>query len=209
MVMSEEISNLLKQYLYIPVGLPGCGKSTFFQTMRDSKDFFPVKLASPDVIREEYYPGYEAGEIPFEEIDQEMAFLESERRMQDYLIDGFDVWYDATNLLYKSRMVLYHLGEAINFKPMCSRIIHYVLIKMNVPLEIIKERACGCGNRKPPIDRLERMQRQFESNQNLHFPERSEIWDLEWNSEWTILNDVPEKCKNLVNTINQQFKEEN
>jgi predicted kinase len=206
--MNEEINDLLKQYIYIPIGLPCCGKSTFFKAMRDDNNFFPVQLASPDKMREEYYPGYEAGEIPFDKIDQGMIFLKAERKMEDHLIDGFDVWFDATNLHYKSRLVLYHRGEAINLKPMHPRIMHYVLIKMTTPLEIIKQRQkCRKGHRRPSDEILERFQEQFdaETNNNLHFPERSEVWDLEWNEEWKIHNEVPEKCRILVENINKQF----
>ncbi len=208
--MNEEINDLLKQYLYIPIGLPGCGKSTFFKVMRDNEDF-PTKLASPDKIREEYYPGYEAGEIPFADIDQELIFLEAERRMEDYLLDGFNVWFDALNLYYKSRLVLFHRGEAINNGPLRPRIMHYVLIKMTMPLEIIKERQkCRANHRRPPLEKLEKMQKLFdaETNDNLYFSERSEIWNLEWENEWKIRNEVPEKCRILVERINQQFREE-
>lgn len=73
--------------LYMPVGIPGCGKSFFAQT------FFPTTYqVSTDAIRLELTGdenSQEANDAVFETFHQ---------RIRDTLADGWNVYADATNL---------------------------------------------------------------------------------------------------------------
>jgi len=201
--MTEIIQNL-----YIPIGLPCCGKSTFYKRMISHPDFCSTKIIGPDIIRERLFPGYEDGLIPFENIDQEVAFLIAEREMEDYLLDGYSVWFDAMNTHYKSRLILFHRGQAVEYTPLYPFILNYILIKMNVDFDIIKERnqKCRKGYRMPPIERLESMNEYFNciQEEDLYLPAKLEIWNLQWqeqDNKWIVV-EGGETCKRIVDIVN-------
>lgn len=200
------IDDFLKRYIYIPVGMPCCGKTTFYNTIKNLEEFTPVQIASPDIVREREYPGYEAGTVPFESIDQYCVFLKAHREMEDFLLNGYSVWFDAMNCHIKSRKVIFHRAEAVSYEPSFFGIMNYIVINMTVPLEEILQRndKIRAGHRKPPEDRLRSMY-DFIINipfEDLMLPERCEIWDLEWNQTWRAKNKVPEKCLKVLDIIN-------
>jgi len=198
----------MQRYVYIPIGMPCCGKTTFYNTMKELEEFTPVQVASPDLVREELYPGYEAGNILFGDIDQEQVFLQAHRNMEDLLLDGYNVWFDAINTPIKSRMVLFHRAEAIANTPFFYEEMNYILLMLHVPLEEILNRneTYRAGYRRPPTESLERMYEYFLSiaAEDLIFPieNRQEIWELKWDGVWSAVHVVPERCQLLLDNVN-------
>lgn len=71
--------------MFVTIGLPGCGKSTWAQHQN-------ARIISSDAIREEMF-GDEAIQG-----DPRMVFAEVYKRLMQALVDGVDVIFDATNL---------------------------------------------------------------------------------------------------------------
>ena len=78
--------------LFMLVGLPGAGKSTYIVNLGS------VRVHSSDALRQELY-----GDINDQSHNQEL-FTELHRRIKSDLMNGFDVVYDATNLNKKKRI---------------------------------------------------------------------------------------------------------
>lgn len=87
--------------LFIPVGIPGCGKSTLTKIF----DHTNMRVVSSDAIREEI-----TGDIGDQTRNQEV-FAEYHKRIEDHLLDGLDVFADATNLRDFAREKLQAIGE--------------------------------------------------------------------------------------------------
>lgn len=86
--------------LYIMIGLPGCGKSTYINNIIKQNNYqdINIKLSSDD-IRIELYG----------ELDQNHngeVFDEMRRRCKEFLKQGKNVYYDATNISRKKRIAL-------------------------------------------------------------------------------------------------------
>lgn len=81
-------------WLFMMVGLPGCGKSTIAEQMANDHRV----VHSSDKLREELL-----GDVN-DQSKQEDVFAELHRRVFQDLNAGKDVIYDATNLNYKRRM---------------------------------------------------------------------------------------------------------
>jgi predicted kinase len=102
--------------LVIPVGLPGCGKSTW------AKNFFDLKYAivSSDSIREELFGSLvaaHAGDGTKEFNPQQKAenntrvFEIFHEKIEEALKHGVDVYADATNLNQRSRQRLVDIAN--------------------------------------------------------------------------------------------------
>jgi predicted kinase len=81
--------------IFLMVGLPGSGKSYFveshFKPLRDvvvSSDEIRAELSSLSLSRKK---------------ENKAVFSEMRDRTLKYLAEGYDVWYDATNLTIKDR----------------------------------------------------------------------------------------------------------
>ena len=74
--------------MFVTIGLPGCGKSTWAQNKK-------ARIISSDAIREEMF-GDEAIQGNPREV-----FAEVYKRLAQALIDDVDVIFDATNLDHK------------------------------------------------------------------------------------------------------------
>jgi len=95
--------------LYMTVGLPGSGKSTYCQQLRANG----VIIHSSDALREELY-----GDANNQEHNQDL-FVELHRRIKKDLIDGHSVVYDATNLSKKRRTAFLAELKSIACQKIC------------------------------------------------------------------------------------------
>lgn len=82
--------------LIIPMGIPGCGKSTFAKTLLDLK----YAIVSTDEIRKRNYGSLKAA---FLLRANGAVFAEAYRRTEEYLDHNVDVYFDATSLTRQSR----------------------------------------------------------------------------------------------------------
>ena len=117
-VLVEEANLTLRglstQTIFIPVGLPCAGKTSFFRCLSDMDGVGDnLALVSPDEIREEVYPGYAAGMIPFSSMDNGEIFPRAYARMERYILDGWDVWFDAVNGNHGARLMIYGHAERV------------------------------------------------------------------------------------------------
>lgn len=88
--------------LYIPVGIPGCGKTTWVKTVLPFED---IKWVSSDMIRLEFFgKKYDASQ-------NVGVFFAFEERISQGLYEGYDVVADATNLRDFSRKKLRDIAE--------------------------------------------------------------------------------------------------
>jgi predicted kinase len=88
--------------LFIPVGIPGSGKSTW------AREVLPdAAVVSSDEIRKEFFGSLVAAHDEETKARNNAAvFLEFHRRIVVNLADGFDVLADATNLNHEARTKL-------------------------------------------------------------------------------------------------------
>lgn len=129
--------------LYIMVGLPASGKSTYVKKM---KECFSIVSVSTDDLRKELL-----GDISNQNQNTEV-FDEAYKRIQFYLEKGLDVIFDATNINYKKRM------DVINrFKKYANNIN---AIMMATPYEECLERNKN-RKRQVPEDVIKRMYMNF------------------------------------------------
>lgn len=93
---------MYKSKLYIPIGISGQGKSTYSEKIKDVDP--GVCVISSDQIRKELFgKGYK-----YNSKDNEIVFAVMNERTREKLMDGYSVYYDATNLEEKYRGQLIH-----------------------------------------------------------------------------------------------------
>lgn len=176
------------QTVFIPVGLPCCGKSTMFKALASLEGVGEnLALVSPDCIREELYPGYEAGAVPFDKIDNSDVFDRSHALLHRFVVDGYDVWFDALNLRSVSRHAIRSEVQMAELDPAFSgEPIEFVVIDMEVPLVEILSRneACRVAHRRPPEDRLRTMAESRSTDPLKESDERTSVWHLVWDRVW-------------------------
>jgi predicted kinase len=130
--------------LFIPVGVPGCGKSTLTGNLLDA-----VHVSS-DAIRNRMGVGQDRNDEVFERYHQDI---------EDDLLKGYDVVADATNLRDFARAKLYAIAER------CNAEVH-VLFFTNVSQAIRRNAQRpvdgGPGNEPVPFDVMQRMLLQWE-----------------------------------------------
>jgi len=86
--------------LYILMGIPGCGKSTW------ARNFFrDYQIVSSDGIRAEKFPG------PYDQTKNEEVFAEFHRRIDHSLLKGSAVVADATSLSSFARQKLIDIAN--------------------------------------------------------------------------------------------------
>ena len=137
---------------YMAVGIAGAGKSTVY---RNHYSF--AEYVSSDAIREEVY-----GDVNDQSHNEEVFNFMS-KRTREFLKNGADVFYDATNISSKRRMgFLRELSKIPNVQKICVLVVP--------PFEVVKEQNAN-RERKVPEYALERMYRNF------NMPHESEGWD--------------------------------
>ena len=203
---------LPNQTIFIPVGLPCAGKTSFFQCLSEMPGVGDnVALISPDEIREEVYPGYAAGLVPFRDIDNGEIFPKAYTRMEGRILDGWDIWFDAVNVSQGSRLMIYGCAEATtrlnpNF---VGGDLHYVILVLDVPVDQILARneANRVGHRRPSEKVIASMW--SESTEELTYlpTDRAEVWRLRWDGEWKMADgfEPPAICVDLVEAVNGMF----
>ena len=88
--------------LHIPVGIPGCGKSSLAPVINPN-----ALIVSSDAIREEM------GDV-YDQSRNDEVFLEFHERIEDFLTAGFDVYADATSLNKFARDKLFGLAVRVS-----------------------------------------------------------------------------------------------
>ena len=137
---------------YMAVGIAGAGKSTVYKNHYSFAEY-----VSSDAIREEVY-----GDVNDQSHNEEVFNLMS-KRTREFLKNGADVFYDATNISSKRRMgFLRELSKIPNVQKICVLVVP--------PFEVVKQQNAN-RERKVPEYVLERMYRNFE------MPHQSEGWD--------------------------------
>ena len=82
--------------LYITVGLPGAGKTSFLSEMKEPN----IVHISPDLNRPE-------------EDDPAERFKMASQQLSDALVEGHDIYYDSTNITARGRAeIIEHAGLA-------------------------------------------------------------------------------------------------
>ena len=92
----------------MPVGLPGCGKSTYARLFQVDHD---INIISSDEIRKEL--GFDAGK------GNNVVFDEMLKRTKESLNNGESVIYDATNLSRKNRINLLNQLKNLDIEKTC------------------------------------------------------------------------------------------
>lgn len=126
------------------VGLPGSGKSFKAQELSQEHN---ATIFSSDALREELF-----GDVNHQ-ADNTTLFNELHKRIKDYLKEGNNAIYDATNINYKKRMAF--LAELKNIP--CEKIC----VLMATPYEECLKRNAE-RERKVPEYVIDRMYRNFD-----------------------------------------------
>lgn len=92
--------------LYVPVGMPGCGKSTVAASLPSH-----VVIVNPDSIREEL-----TGDVTDQSKNSEVFRLAHDRA-GEALTNGQNVFFDATNLTPKARASLIKIAALTDAMP--------------------------------------------------------------------------------------------
>jgi predicted kinase len=122
--------------LYVAIGLPGSGKSTWGNSREN------LKVHSSDLIRKELY-GSESIQG-----DNNIIFDILNKRIEADLIAGMDCYYDATSLTANIRRDIVR-----KFRPHADKII---ALYFNEPIGVCKERNSK-RERKVPTEVINRM----------------------------------------------------
>jgi hypothetical protein len=169
-----------------------------------------LALVSPDDIREEIYPGYSAGLVPFIDIDNDEIFPRAFARMERHIIEGWDIWFDAINISDHARSDVFVHAEYAKMDPEFSGgELHYVLIVLDIPLEEIKTRneSARVGHRRPPEGTLATMWSIRNEDSVILPADHLETWRLMWDGEWKMADgfEPPTICVDLVDSVNREF----
>lgn len=83
----------MKQYVFVAIGVPACGKSAFYHRTADewSMGETPAYISSDD-IREELFG------TAYDQSDPERVFSLVRKRAEEYLAAGHSVYLDATHI---------------------------------------------------------------------------------------------------------------
>lgn len=142
-------SNKEKPCLYMMVGIPGCGKSSYANSLGG-------EVFSSDKLREELWGSEET------QGDNHELFSELQRRIRERLKFGATCVHDATNISAKKRASFLRELKGIDCKKIC--------IFMATDIELCLERNEERG-RSVPVEVIDRMYRQIE------IPQYREGWD--------------------------------
>lgn len=130
----------MKPKLYMLVGLPASGKSTYAKTLDGT-------IFSSDALRAELW-GDESTQG-----DNNKLFIELHRRIKDCLRSGQNAIYDATNINYKKRMAFLQELKHID----CEKICIFVAVPYDECVKRNRRR-----DRVVPEHIIERMYKNFE-----------------------------------------------
>ncbi len=113
----------MKQYVFITVGAPACGKSAFYHQIANDQDWgmndSPVHISS-DAIREELFG------TAYDQSDPERVFQIMHDRAENVLKNGLSVYLDATHA--KKEWRKYAIELAKEYGAVCVAIYFQVPI---------------------------------------------------------------------------------
>lgn len=169
------MKNEKNRTLYIPIGIPGCGKSTIGEAL--SEIIPDIHVCGLDKTREALYPGYEDGIIDYTTINQNLVYLTA---LDEALEESKNkhIFWDATNLkIYYRTEVIIFLQKKCYLNDLDLRII---FINIECPFStIIKRNEKRTGLRKLPTETLERFYREkIEQKPQKHIEIYNELWNL-------------------------------
>lgn len=128
--------------LYVMIGLPGSGKTTYANSIEGEN----IKVFSSDAIRKELY-----GDESIQG-DNNLIFRMLESRIEEHLSSGYDAVHDATNLREQNR------------KKLIQRFRHtgceFIAVNMLTDYNTCLERNAG-RDRKVPEEVIERMNKGY------------------------------------------------
>lgn len=122
--------------LYMLVGIPGSGKTTF-ALKKEKED--NIKVVSSDRVR-----------ILHPEWNEELIFPEVYRLTSEYLKNGFDVILDATNITPKVRKRVFDAIDSYNVS--YNKIAYFFDAKVDECVERVKVRNTLKGELFLPLD---------------------------------------------------------
>ena len=144
-----EIPKIDNPTLYILIGVPGSGKSTYAEELYQKSER-GIALVSSDCIRKSLYGNESCQDNP------KKVFTLAHKIIVDQLEHGFDVIFDATNIYANNRKDL--------ILKVCFEIrkpVRFVAIYFDTPIdECIKRQ--DYRNRKVPQKVIEKMARQID-----------------------------------------------
>lgn len=128
--------------LYVMVGLPGSGKTTYANSIEGEN----IKVFSSDAIRKELY-----GDESIQG-DNNLIFRMLESRIEEHLTSGYDAVHDATNLREQNRKKL--------IQRFCHTGCEFIAVNMLTDYNTCLERNAG-RDRKVPEEVIERMNKSY------------------------------------------------
>ena len=144
-----EIPKIDSPTLYILIGVPGCGKSTYAEELYQKSER-GVALVSSDQIRKSLYGNESCQDNP------KKVFEIAHNVIKNQLSVGRDVIFDATNIYAKDRMNL--------IRKVCFEVkqpVRFIAIYLDTPIETCIARQ-ELRERKVPTKVIEKMNRQME-----------------------------------------------
>jgi tRNA uridine 5-carbamoylmethylation protein Kti12 len=154
-------------FIFFTVGLAGCGKSSFYNTLVNERKGDPdaneIIHVSSDKIRGELYGNEE------DQTNPSAVFAEMEKRTIAALVAGMDVYYDSTQLSAKRRInFIRTINDRLRKKGITD--IYFRCFLFATPYEVCLERNSK-RDRVVPQYAMEKMYKSFEP------PHKSEGWD--------------------------------
>jgi predicted kinase len=144
-----EIPKIDNPTLYILIGVPGSGKSTYAEELFQKSER-GIALVSSDQIRKSLYGNENCQDNP------KKVFAIAHQATIDQLNKGYDVIFDATNIYTKDRMDLI-LKVCFEVK----KPVRFVAVYFDTPIsECIKRQ--DLRERKVPTKVIEKMGRQID-----------------------------------------------
>lgn len=144
-----EIPKIDNPTLYILIGVPGSGKSTYAEELYQKSER-GIALVSSDCIRKSLYGNESCQDNP------KKVFTLAHKIIVDQLAHDFDVIFDATNIYAKDRMDL--------IRKVCFEVkkeVRFVAIYFDTSIETCIARQ-DLRERKVPAKVIEKMNRQID-----------------------------------------------
>lgn len=144
-----EIPKIDNPTLYILIGVPGSGKSTYAEELYQKSER-GIALVSSDCIRKSLYGNENCQDNP------KKVFTLAHKIIVDQLEHGFDVIFDATNIYAKDRSDL--------IRKICFEVkkeVRFIAIYFDTPIETCVARQ-DLRERKVPTKVIEKMGRQID-----------------------------------------------
>jgi predicted kinase len=110
--------------LIVVSGLPGTGKSFFARKLAER---LPFLILASDILRKVLFPSPH-----YEESENKRLFSACHVLIEELLMEGIPVIFDATNLLEHHREYLYRAAERAKAK--------LIMVRVEAPTEVVRQR---------------------------------------------------------------------